>query len=235
MIYSLRLTLNDDEMVKSFVNHYPCVLVCKENPDTECSKDHYHCLIKTEIKLSTFRARLKVHFGKDFAGNKHYSIKSIEDDSKAIRYLCKGQSKTKAPFILINTYGVDTDDQHDEYWDQNEKIKHEMKEKPKDACIQYITDKYSQSPKPTFDELLDGAPRPKKQYKDIHGFPSDIVPRTVICDDMVEWYATRGYPLPHKTTGTMIVHQCIYNIYPPYLRTTFLREYYGISTLHAQA
>lgn len=219
--------MNDDEKVKSFLNPYPCVLVCKENPDTECIKDHYHCLIKTEIKLSTFRARLKVHFGKDFAGNKHYSIKSIKDDEniKAIRYLCKGLSKTREPLILINTYDINVEENHKEYWEINEAIKYETKEKPKELCIKYITEKYTTDPTPTI--LPSGrAIHKPKPYKDVHGFSTDIVPKTFICNEMVDWYSSRGYTLPHKTTGTMIILQCMYNIYPPSMRNSILQEYY---------
>lgn len=219
MIYSLRLTLDDDDQVKDFLKTYTAVLCVKEDPDTEISSIHYHTLIHTDIKLPTFRARLKTHFGNDFKGNKHYSIKSIDEDEndKAINYLCKGKSKTKEPLIILNTYSIDTNDRHTLYWEIRADIKHQTKTKPKENCIQFILDKYTSPP-----------------YTNLHNIEDTIIPHSLqiteaeICDTMLQWYQSQGFPIPHRTTGESIIKQCVYDLPQIEGRTQILHTFYGI-------
>lgn len=219
MIYSLRLTLDDDDNVKDFLKNYSAVLCVKEDPDTEVSSIHYHVLIQCDIKLATFRARLKTHFGADFKGNKHYSIKSIEEDEneKAINYLCKGKSKEKKPLVIINSYSIDTDDRHQLYWEIRADVKHKTKTKPKEDCIQFILDKYNSPPYTTIRDI---------ENQDIP--VSRYVSQEQICDTMLEWYNSQGFPIPHRTTGEAIIKQCVYDLPQVENRQNILYSFYGI-------
>lgn len=215
MIYSLRLTLDDDEKVKDFLKNYTAVLCVKEDPDTEVSSIHYHALIQADIKLPIFRAWLKTHFGNDFKGNKHYSIKSIdeEENDKAINYLCKGKSKTTPPLIILNSYNTDTNDRHNLYWEIRADIKYKTKTKPKEDCIQHILDKYNNPP-----YLTQGNIAPHATY----------ITETEICDTMLQWYQTQGYSIPHRIVGESIIKQCVFDLVQVDNRESILHSYYGI-------
>lgn len=206
MLLSIRITLDDDDTLLTFFNTYTKVLICKEAPDTECVATHYHILVHTELKQPTFRARMKVHFGKDLKGNSSYSMKAItdpEEDEKAVRYLCKG-SKTQKPLIILNTYDIDAGKQYTAYWDVRKDIKYKTKTKPKDDCLEFI---YT-------------------HYTDLCG----PVTEASICDTMLQWYDEQGYPIPHRTTGQTIIKQSVYNLgsrVPQH--KVIMYQYYGAS------
>jgi len=215
--FSLRLTLDNDDLVKSLLKHYTTVLCCKEDPDTDCTKIHYHALIDSDLKLPTLRARIKIHFGADFKGNAHYQLKQTDTKDKAIKYLCKGLSKTKPPLIIYNTYGIDHDEQHQQYWETRENVKHETKTKPKENCIQFILDLYNNPPH-TNTHIIDN-----KRIKS-----TKFLTEGEICDTMLKWYTDQGYPIPHRTTGESIIKQCVYELNQVENKDSILHSYYGI-------
>ncbi len=201
-LYSLRITMDDDEAILAFFKDYD-VLICKEGPDTEVARDHYHMIVQTDLKIPALRIRIRNHFG--FKGNKDYSIKQPKDEEeqdKAIRYTCKG-TKNKLPCVIKNiTY--DIDDFHRRYWEVRENIKH-SKGKPKEECINFLNDYFDNVRKGTISEEL-------------------------ICDVMLQWYNENGYQNPHRTVGQAIIMQITYNlgvrVQGNYKET--LRRFYGV-------
>jgi len=193
--------MNDDSAILEFFKDYE-VLIVKEGPDTEVPKDHYHMILKTDLKIPAFRIRLRNHFG--FKGNKDYSIKQpdLEEQDAAIRYTCKG-TKSKEPCVIKNI-DYDINDYYRRYWEVRENAK-SSKGKPKEECIKFLND--------YFDNTLKG-----------------VISEETICDVMLQWYNENGYQNPHRTVGQSIIMQMTYNlgvrIRGNYKET--LRRYYGI-------
>lgn len=200
--YSLRITLDDDSAILDFFKDYE-VLICKEGPDTEVPKEHYHMILKTDLKIPAFRARLRNHFG--FKGNRDYSIKQPDDEEeldKAIRYTCKG-TKSKLPCVIKNI-DYDINEFYRRYWEVRESSK-SRKGKPKEECIQFLNDYFTNS---------------------VRGSVKD----EDICDVMLQWYNENGYQNPHRTVGQSIIMQMIYNL-GIRMRHDYkdsLRRYYGL-------
>lgn len=202
-LYSLRITMDDDDAIRGFFKDYD-TLACKEGPDTEVPNEHYHLIIKTDIKIPALRIRIRNHFG--FKGNKDYSIKQPKDEEeqdKAIRYTCKG-TKTKEACVVLNNINYDTDEFRRRYWEVNKNAK-SSKGKPKEECISFLIDYFNNTRKGPVSE-------------------EDI------CDVMLQWYNENGYQNPHRTVGQSIIMQMIFNlgvrVRGNYKET--LRRYYGV-------
>lgn len=201
-VYSLRITLDDDDKILEFFKDYDC-LITKEGADTEVPTEHYHMILKTDIKIPALRLRIRKYFG--FKGNQDYSIKQPKDEEevdKALRYICKG-TKTRLPTVIKNL-GYDTDDLHRRWWETNANTKRD-KGKPKEKCYEFLID--------YFNNTVRGPITEEK-----------------ICDAMLEWYHDNEYAIPHRTVGQALIKQTVYDLGRGRVQNAhvILYQYYGI-------
>lgn len=100
-------TENDFKDYEYLVKGYKSLVVREK----EGVSQHYHGYVE-KIKKNTLDTRLK----KCFKGNKQYSCKVVKDTILQKRYLCKGDSETIAPVVIINTLEVDIVKENKEFW-----------------------------------------------------------------------------------------------------------------------
>lgn len=200
--YSIRVTLDDDQKLLEFFKDYDC-LITKEGADTEVPSEHYHMILKTELKIPALRVRIRNYFG--FKGNKDYSIKQPKDEEeldKALRYICKG-TKARLPTVIKNI-GYDTDELHRRWWETNANVKRD-KGKPKEECYKFLIDYFNNH---------------------IRG----CVTEEEICDSMLGWYRENDYSIPHRTVGQSLIKQVVYELGKARVNNAkvIIYQYYGV-------
>lgn len=98
-------------------------------------RPHIHCVITPTKTTSTFRQQ----FLKTFPmckGNKCYSLEEVKDEESMKLYLCKGENRTTSPEVIYST--IDTEAYHNQYWENNDKLKKDSNVKVKDKSLSWI-------------------------------------------------------------------------------------------------
>lgn len=111
-------------------------LACREVLQ-DGSNPHVHLLLtcQKDLKLPALRKSL-LNACPELRGNGAYSMTTVRDEAKYVRYICKGASEHEMPVIVWQQYMCDVEEMHDEYWRENKK-----KYKPSLSVTEYVLQK----------------------------------------------------------------------------------------------
>lgn len=98
------------------------------------SNPHLHCLLTSakDSKLPALRKSL-LQCMPELKGNGSYSMTTVRDEGKYLRYICKGASAGEMPDVKWMQYMCDVEELHDEYW-----AEHKKKYKPSLTVTEHV-------------------------------------------------------------------------------------------------
>lgn len=122
----------DIEKLSGFIKSSSVVtLIVKEIGE----RPHIHCIITPTKTASTFRQQ----FLKTFPmckGNKCYSLEEVKEEESMKLYLCKGENRDTSPEVIYSI--IDTEVYHNQYWENNDKLKKNSGVKVKEKSLSWI-------------------------------------------------------------------------------------------------
>lgn len=165
-------------------------IVCLE-VGTETEKEHVHCALHSDKKLSAIRKAFQRAFASLGAGNGTYSLKECDDDwDNYLAYICKGVSKDEGPVIWLKQGLEYSDDAiaqyHERYWVNNAQIAAtKRKRKEFSGTVVEVIEKLAKEAKLKAHQREDVAKLYIKHYvelrKPINTFAAKAVVNTVCC------------------------------------------------------
>lgn len=88
--------------------------------------EHWHWFLETRMKMNSFRELLR-RAVPDLRGNGGYSVSQVKDESKYLRYMCKGDADGQGCEVAWKHGLLYTDEKieelHTEYWTENRAMK----------------------------------------------------------------------------------------------------------------
>lgn len=136
---AIRITPLDDSEKDLFIKFLTelklPVIAALEEADEEVSRTHIHSIIFTEFNADSLRKRLKAKTYFPNITKSNFAITTIqntpEDLARMFRYTVKG-IQYEGPNILFSSFSKDlVQEQHNQYWEENQKLKAQSKEKVK--------------------------------------------------------------------------------------------------------
>lgn len=214
---AIRITADNDEALLQFTSTYRGIW-CKEEPDLEkhCNKIHYHGLIDTSLSDNGLRKQIYNFFEtpKNLRGNPTCGFTKVTDREGALRYICKGTSKTY-PNIVYNTYLGDEIGVHHSWMESDGSYLDEGL--PFFPTVDYYYTKFWEINKQLHADVKkrrEEKKTAKQNFKDY--FVNDVIPEysknysklgvSHICLLMFRWYKEHDKELPSKTQGQIIVN-----------------------------